>query len=454
MIDNCPFRLPAKYIESFENDDGLSFITGFDEKTGNQPTEKKTAQLFSNLSSYRHEIEKGKPKPEYIGRIQIKHDKRFGRYVYFNLNLQHVYNGKCDNAQQFKISQVIHAIELLAKRFQFVPADAILHPFEFGVNIQVPDDPDLFLNNFIMHGFDKLNCQTDTDKTFYDNFRKGKHKRIKLYNKGKQFPGNGNLLRVEIALLKMDTVQKTGIKTLKDLTNPKKLKELSKILTDDFAKLLVYDWTINEKELDSKTRIKLLEGRNYNYWAGIENVNTKSSYKQRYRELLTKTAKRDVLNEYSELLKKQLAGLFDVDNDCMEDDLIIYSPLVCKTNSDENTKNPQAINDSTLQNNELLCIEIERSISVQNVNQPKTTIFLTGKCSTWSIDQLEDFFMSISIPDKPIKLSQCETITNPPLFVEAHLTIRRKKSESPFFNPYLKRLRLFAEIIQNQQPLQ
>jgi len=64
------------------------------------------------------------------------------------------------------------------------------------------------------------------------------------------------------------------------------------------------------------------------------------------------------------------------------------------------------------------------------------------KSKNWDkdINELKEFFKAIPLPSGPYRLSNCETITNVPLFIENHLEIVRAQNGKPCYRPYLDRL--------------
>jgi len=56
------------------------------------------------------------------------------------------------------------------------------------------------------------------------------------------------------------------------------------------------------------------------------------------------------------------------------------------------------------------------------------------------IDELEQYFQSIILPDYPIKLNQAATITNVSNFIDSHLATVKTNNGNRTFLPYLNRL--------------
>ncbi len=66
---------------------------------------------------------------------------------------------------------------------------------------------------------------------------------------------------------------------------------------------------------------------------------------------------------------------------------------------------------------------------------------------TTEIKQLEEFFATVSLPTKPIKLNRAETILNLPKFIEGHMDIIKRNNGNKTFLPYLERLQKIAKAI-------
>ena len=74
----------------------------------------------------------------------------------------------------------------------------------------------------------------------------------------------------------------------------------------------------------------------------------------------------------------------------------------------------------------------------------------------WNVEisELEAYFASVEIPSQLVKLSQCITITNVPLFIESHLSIVKANNGRDLFLPYLNRLQTLKQILANNKNLQ
>ena len=66
---------------------------------------------------------------------------------------------------------------------------------------------------------------------------------------------------------------------------------------------------------------------------------------------------------------------------------------------------------------------------------------------TKEIASLEAYFTKAEITKDSIKLNQCITITNVPLFIKSHLSVVKANNGKPVFIPYLNRLRQLKTLI-------
>jgi hypothetical protein len=65
----------------------------------------------------------------------------------------------------------------------------------------------------------------------------------------------------------------------------------------------------------------------------------------------------------------------------------------------------------------------------------------------YEIEQLERFFDKINFLSEPIKLDQCSTITDIPLFIQTHLSISKYQSKNRRYRPYFQRLIQFRNVV-------
>src|SRR6185312_10304153 len=130
-----------------------------------------------------------------------------------------------------------------------------------------------------------------------------------------QFDLPENLMRFEQRFLKMQRLNKKGIKYLSDLQNFTKVDSIKEILFQAWNDVLIFDIPGNVKNLPIKQREKELlnEGKNPNFWEGLKETLSKDQYKyqtKKFKNLVAKygnnwqTIGKDLLkNEWQNLFK-------------------------------------------------------------------------------------------------------------------------------------------------------
>lgn len=69
------------------------------------------------------------------------------------------------------------------------------------------------------------------------------------------------------------------------------------------------------------------------------------------------------------------------------------------------------------------------------------------KPDTWDVAELETAIRSANMPQAPVKLDQCTTIIDVPLFIESHLSTVKHNNGNPHFKPYFDRLVKFKNLM-------
>jgi len=83
-------------------------------------------------------------------------------------------------------------------------------------------------------------------------------------------------------------------------------------------------------------------------------------------------------------------------------------------------------------------------IKTERIEHPKKE-----QPQSWSNDiaELETYFANINLPDQPVILNQCSTITNTSLFIENHFAIIKANNGNKRYLPYLNRLEDLKQIL-------
>ena len=217
--------------------------------------------------------------------------------VYIKGSLHKYHNNGLHNYNDFTLSDLQNVVKDLETRFGLLPENVALENVEFGVNIELPFNPNRVLTNLIMHKSEPFN-RFQTGKGIECN-----HSQyfIKIYDKGAQYGLKKNLLRLEIKAFKMAYFQENGlhISKLSDLLIRENLLSLGEILKRTINEILFTDIKVQNNEgLTDKERLIIANGSNANYWHSLKpdsksftNGNHSPDYKRQrkhyYRELNT-----------------------------------------------------------------------------------------------------------------------------------------------------------------------
>lgn len=208
----------------------------------------------------------------------------------------HVFaNDGLHNYNDFTRLSLENVVIELKHRFKFNPENTIINSLEIGVNLELPFNPEMFLRSMIMHNGEPFTYQKDRTK----RFRECSHTQffIKAYDKGRQYKLNRHILRFEVKFIKMEKINKEGIKTLADLIKPGNFERLGRILLNTFDSVLTGNIETEYSNLNRKDRELFLQGHNPAYWETIKPTDrTSQDYKRDYKRYERK------LKRFKELL--------------------------------------------------------------------------------------------------------------------------------------------------------
>jgi hypothetical protein len=140
----------------------------------------------------------------------------------------------------------------------------------------------------------------------------------------------------------------------------------------------------------------------------------------------------------SDLLERKATEEERIQGQDLADYLVKFSYKDFVFLESEANKIPQAIHSSPDKNKP---VEFQSTIIYDKQQHPKPV--------SWGqeIDELENYFKSIDLPNKPIHLNQCSLISDIPLFINGHISILRANDGKQVFIPYLKRLKKLKQIL-------
>jgi len=173
-------------------------------------------------------------------------------------------NNGVHNYNQFTYFEFLEQLEYLQYLFRIDLSNCYIKRLEYGVNICPPIATKNIHKGLLLHSNETPLNKRKTDFRF-------KHSKyeIKCYDKAIQYKLKDDLMRIERNYLYATALHKQGIFTLQDLTNPIHLQYFNKTLLQDWNNILMYDYTIREKELNTRQRNKLKDYKNPIYWSSL-----------------------------------------------------------------------------------------------------------------------------------------------------------------------------------------
>ena len=170
------------------------------------------------------------------------------------------------NYDDFRSVDVVEVVRELSERFEIDTATTQLNNVEFGVNVVLPFEVHVVLDNLIVFKGEPFMKVVEDGMSYYQC--KKSHFIIKIYDKGKQYNLPDNVLRFEIKVMRMQYLETKGIKLryLSDLLNMAIYEPLGNILTEVYEEILFGNNTLDEKGLNTKELETFLRGSNPKTW--------------------------------------------------------------------------------------------------------------------------------------------------------------------------------------------
>lgn len=196
-------------------------------------------------------------------------------HIFYNL----VFMGQDQNYNDFSLDSIGIALDTLEHRLGVSLSQAKLQNLEFGVNIQMDSDVDeLIKQKLISYRFQGPSIDIDygiegrikefTTSQYY----------LKIYDKGRKYHLDVDLLRVEIKYKRSTLLKSLGISFLSDIFSPANLKALCNDYLDRLGTdLLVVDSVNFETVDDAKQREVLKDGISPLFWAAFPKTLSRSN---------------------------------------------------------------------------------------------------------------------------------------------------------------------------------
>ncbi|HRH53535.1 MAG TPA: hypothetical protein PLN38_09435 [Chitinophagales bacterium] len=245
MIDFLRLRVYNKPIEHFLTNQLLEFSSIVNRSSG----EVNDFPMISKLGSFKIII-KGNSFVEISGSLH-----------------KHFTDGY--NWNDFTFTDVSLAVNKLCETLNLAPIECVISNIEFGVNVELPFNPDEMLNNLICYKYKPfVAMKSKTQSLGYECYFK--QYGIKIYNKKKQYLLANNIMRLEVKVFKMQKLP--YIKTLEDLLILNKANMLKLELVNVVKDLLIADKKLDMELLKQQERELYLKGVNPEFWQGLHKI--------------------------------------------------------------------------------------------------------------------------------------------------------------------------------------
>ncbi|WP_241280086.1 hypothetical protein [Chryseobacterium cucumeris] len=273
-----------------------------------------------------------KKEGEYFGMKIIKYAS--GR-VMVKGSIHKFFNRTDFNGNDFDMKNFSSALQDLEMELGLNHKYCRLENIEIGINIQLPFDPNVILQNLLFHRSIEFN--KTISGSFYYQSAKTEYI-VKIYNKTAQYKKRlkriasnpniksqqdreeisflketieeqlqNNTLRFEVKFLKMNILNDFGLVYLSDIAKTEIIESLNSLLLKEFQEVHFYDNTMDESKMAGSEVNKLKDYRNPNYWI---NLNKKDKYyhKNRFKKMTLKYSQ-NLKGKVSELIKQKMERL-------------------------------------------------------------------------------------------------------------------------------------------------
>ena len=224
------------------------------------------------------------------------------------------------NYSDFGISELTYVLEDLTSKFGYNPYTSILQNIEYGVNITLPFPVSDLLDSIKLYKGKGYANDDYGGKGYMVKFKFDQYE-IKIYDKGRQYRLNENILRFEVKVKKMHYLKskKVPINCYSDLLNTETINLLKESLLKAFKALVFYDYSIDTDSLNIKLVDKelLRNGNDLKYWKGLKD-NPNGCYKRKlkkYNDLVAEHGKSRMKEIVINLMKSKLEIITNIDKD-------------------------------------------------------------------------------------------------------------------------------------------
>jgi hypothetical protein len=215
--------------------------------------------------------------------------------IFIDGSLHKYANNGDHNYNDFTPSRFVEVLDAINQRFGISPANMRILCLEFGYNITPPIDPDLIIDHLLKHKNKDIEILLSNDRAKYRQFKHGNYI-VKIYNKGKQYNCEDDILRIEVKQTNWHEYRTIGINTLEDFINHDKTTFVDSLLTK-WNEVLFYDPTI-------KDNAEFIQYRDVNYWTELRATVSGKTYNKHANRLkiLNATKGENIQKRVSDLI--------------------------------------------------------------------------------------------------------------------------------------------------------
>jgi hypothetical protein len=226
--------------------------------------------------------------------------------IFISGSLHKYANNGIHNYNDFTALGFSRVLDTLKKRFRIETKHLRILCLEFGYNITPPIDPDVILNHLLKHINKDFEILLSNDFAQYRQFKHGNYI-LKIYNKGKHYNCEDNILRIEVKQTNWHEYRAIGIITLEDFIKHDKTIFVDSLVTK-WNEVLFYDPTI-------KDNADFIHYRDVNYWTELRATSSRTTRcnKANHLKQLNATKGDNIQQKVSELILEKARFLQEVD---------------------------------------------------------------------------------------------------------------------------------------------
>lgn len=238
---------------------------------------------------------------------------------------------KGENFTDFTFSDLVDCINDLSRVFNFNPSEAHLRNLEFGVNVSPIFNPFDFCRDVIAYkneGFSRLTTKGGNKLNIGFKIEQQRYA-LKIYDKGKQYNLDTNILRYEVRANKMEYLKRTGVRYLSDLLDIEKIKNLGAILFQTYSDLIIVE-KVNTSAMSSNEERIFALCKNPKEWERF-NPKQRCKYKKQFEDIINWNGTTHRKKNVAQLIEHKWAMLLNLRTQKSGNDL---TDLILKSGND------------------------------------------------------------------------------------------------------------------------